>query len=70
MSDSHNTIKVVADGAAVGTSVGAFLTNNLPTIALALSIVYTLFRIYETETVQKIIAKVIRIIRRPDEGTE
>lgn len=69
MSDNEQILKTVGDATAVGTAWGAFLTNNLPTLALVLSIVWTLLRIYETETIQGFVDKVFRR-KGDDEGTE
>lgn len=44
--------KNVADGLSIVTVIGT-LANWLPAIAALFSIIWTAFRIYETETVQK-----------------
>jgi len=49
--------KHVADVIAASTAVGAFLTENLPTIALGLTVVWTGIRIYETNTVQRLLGR-------------
>ena len=53
MAQHHATegIKQVTDGISILTVVGT-LAEILPAVAALLSIVWTLFRIYETETVQ------------------
>jgi hypothetical protein len=51
---AHNeldTAKTVADGVAVITTVGT-LAQILPSVAALFTIVWTGFRIYETDTVQ------------------
>lgn len=52
-----NNDKHLVDIAAASTSVGAFLTDNLPNVAVVLTIIWTVFRIYELETVQKLLGK-------------
>ena len=47
-----NTLDVVAGGTAFATVWGA-----LPPIAAAISIIYTLVRLWETKTVQRILKK-------------
>lgn len=47
----EETLKHLMDAFSIATIVGA-LVNVLPAIAALLSIVWTLFRIYETKTVQ------------------
>ena len=49
-------IKVGGDVASVGTLV-ATLTNYLPNVAAIVTIVWTVIRIYETETVQKLLER-------------
>jgi hypothetical protein len=49
--------KQVIDLLAAGTSVGGFITDYLPTIVLALTGIWTLLRIYETETVQRLLGR-------------
>ena len=48
--------KAVGDLASVGIAVGT-LANVLPAIAAALTIVWTVIRIYETQTVQRWLGK-------------
>ena len=47
----HETAKAAADVAAVATTVGT-LAQVLPSIAALFTIIWTGFRIYETDTVQ------------------
>ena len=47
----HETAKAAADGVAVITTVGT-LAQVLPSIAALFTIIWTGFRIYETDTVQ------------------
>ena len=49
----HDTAKVVADGAAVLTSVGVMATW-LPPLASLFTIIYLGLRIWETDTVRKL----------------
>ncbi len=49
-------VKHVADGLSVGVVVGT-LTNVLPAIAAIFTIVWTSIRIYETDTVQRLLGK-------------
>lgn len=47
----HETAKAITDAASVATVVGT-LADILPSIAAIFTIIWTGFRIYETETVQ------------------
>jgi len=47
----HETAKTIADAASIATVVGT-LANVLPAIAALFTIIWTGFRIYETDTVQ------------------
>lgn len=47
--------KHVVDVIVASTSVGAFLTQNLPTVAVGLTVIWTALRIYETDTIQSIL---------------
>ena len=49
----HDTAKVVADGAAVLTTVGVMVTW-LPPLASLFTIIYLGLRIWETDTVRKL----------------
>lgn len=51
-----DTVKHIADAASVVTVVGT-LTGVLPSIAALFTIVWTGIRIYETDTVQRMIGK-------------
>jgi FtsH-binding integral membrane protein len=51
------TIKTVTDGLSLVTVIGT-LAEILPAIAALFSIVWTGFRIYETQTVQKWLGKI------------
>lgn len=48
--------KHVIDGASIATAVGTMM-QLLPAIAALFTIVWTLIRIYETKTVQKLLGK-------------
>lgn len=50
------TAKAVGDVASIATVVGT-LTNVLPAIAALFTIIWTAIRIYETDTVQKMLGK-------------
>jgi len=50
---NQDTAKVIADGAAVATTVGVLITW-LPPIASLFTIVYLGIRIWETETVREL----------------
>jgi hypothetical protein len=56
MTGSDETIKHVADAASVITVIGT-LTNVLPHAAALFTIIWTSIRIYETDTVQKLLGK-------------
>ena len=49
-------VKHVGDALAVGTTIGAVI-GWLPALAAVVTIIWTLIRIYETETVQKLIER-------------
>ena len=51
MQEHHETIKQVADAASILTVIGT-LMNALPEIAALVSLVWSLIRIWETDTVQ------------------
>jgi len=53
---SLDNTKHVVDGLSLGTAVGTFF-GYLPSIAALLTIVWTAIRIYETDTVQKLLGK-------------
>jgi hypothetical protein len=48
--------KHIIDGASIATAVGT-LVQVLPAVAALFTIVWTIIRIYETKTVQKLIGK-------------
>jgi hypothetical protein len=54
--EHHDTAKSVVDVVSVATVVGT-LVQLLPAIAALLTIAWTIIRIYETETVQKMLGK-------------
>lgn len=56
MSVEHETAKTVGDAVSLVTVVGT-LAEVLPAIAALFTIVWTGLRIYETETVQKLLGK-------------
>ena len=51
-----DTVKHIMDGASVVTAVGT-ITNMLPAVAALFTILWTGIRIYESETVQKLLGK-------------
>jgi hypothetical protein len=54
--DWSDTVKHIMDGISVMTAVGTII-NMLPAVAAIFTIVWTGIRIYESETVQKLIGK-------------
>lgn len=56
MTNTHEQIKIIGDAGALGVTITTVL-GWLPHIAAIASIIWTVIRIYETETVQKWIAK-------------
>lgn len=56
MTQAHETAKSVADAASVLTVVGT-LMEVLPAVAAIFTIVWTGIRIYETETIQRLLGK-------------
>lgn len=52
-----NTIKHAGDAGALAITAGA-LVDYLPAVAAALSILWTVIRIYETDTVQRILGRI------------
>ena len=48
---NHETVKHVADGLSIATVIGT-LAEILPAVAALFTIIWTGFRIYETNTVQ------------------
>jgi len=58
----NSQVQTAIDIGAVGVTL-ATISSLLPPIAAALTIVWTLLRIYEMKTVQKLIAKFRSIIR-------
>lgn len=54
--EHHDTAKSVVDVVSVATVVGT-LVQLLPAVAALLTIAWTIIRIYETETVQKMLGK-------------
>jgi hypothetical protein len=56
MSESHETAKHVVDALSIITVVGT-LVEMLPSIAALFTIVWTLIRIWETETVQNLFGR-------------
>lgn len=63
MNETHETVKHLLDGLSVVTVV-ATLMNIFPAIAAILSIVWSIIRIYETATVQKLLGN------KPDKGVK
>ena len=56
MSIEHETAKTVGDALSIVTVVGT-LAEILPSIAALFTIVWTILRIYETTTVQKLLGR-------------
>ena len=56
MAQAHETAKHVADAASVVTVVGT-LMELLPAVAAIFTIIWTGIRIYETDTIQKLLGK-------------
>jgi hypothetical protein len=56
MTQSYETVKTVTDAASIITVIGT-LAEVLPAMAAIFTIVWTLIRIYETRTVQKLLGK-------------
>ena len=56
MSESHETTKHVVDALSIMTVVGT-LVEMLPSIAAIFTIVWTVIRIWETETVQNLLGR-------------
>ena len=56
MVDNHESAKHVVDALSIGTVVGT-LAGILPSMAALFTIVWTSIRIYETDTVQKLLGK-------------
>ena len=54
--DWSDTVKHIMDGVSVVTAVGT-ITNMLPAVAALFTILWTGIRIYESETVQKLLGK-------------
>ncbi len=56
MTEHHDTVKHAVDAVSVVTVVGT-LMEILPSIAAIFTIVWTAIRIYETDTVQRLLGK-------------
>jgi hypothetical protein len=56
MSDTHETTKHVVDALSIMTVVGT-LVEMLPSIAAIFTIVWTIIRIWETDTVQNLLGR-------------
>lgn len=56
---NQEVVKQVGDTAAIGTAVATFF-QLLPNITAVFALVYLLLRIYETETVQKLVKRMKR----------
>jgi len=54
--DWSDTVKYIMDGISVVTAVGTII-NMLPAVAALFTIVWTGIRIYESQTVQKLLGK-------------
>lgn len=54
--DWSYTVKHIMDGVSIMTAVGT-ITNMLPAVAALFTILWTGIRIYESETVQKLLGK-------------
>jgi len=56
MAETHETTKHVVDALSLVTVIGT-LVQLLPAVAALFTIVWTAIRIYETDTVQKLLGK-------------
>jgi hypothetical protein len=56
MTSADETVKQIADAASVVTAVGT-IAGVLPAMAALFTIIWTGIRIYETETIQKMLEK-------------
>lgn len=56
MVDNQESAKHVVDALSIGTVVGT-LAGILPSVAAIFTIIWTTIRIYETDTVQKLLGK-------------
>jgi len=54
--DWSDTVKHIMDGVSIVTAVGT-ITNMLPAVAALFTILWTGIRIYESQTVQKLLSK-------------
>lgn len=68
-SDDGAIIKAAVDGLSILTLAG-WAVGALPAVATLLTILWTAIRIYETETVQKIVKRFRRSEKRPPEAGE
>lgn len=68
-SDDGAIIKAAVDGISILTLAG-WAVGALPAVATLLTILWTAIRIYETETVQKIVKRFRRSKKRPPEAGE
>jgi hypothetical protein len=64
--DHHETIKNTGDVAAITITLGTIF-SLLPAIAAIFTIIWTGIRIYETDTVQKLVKKKHKRRRKTDE---
>lgn len=56
MTDHHDVTKSILDAFSVATVVGT-LMDILPSVAVLFTIIWTGIRIYETDTVQKLLGR-------------
>ena len=56
MTDNHDVVKNMLDAVSLVTVVGA-MTEMFPAVAALFTIIWTGIRIYETDTVQKLLGK-------------
>lgn len=68
-SDDGAIIKAAVDGLSILTLAG-WAVGALPAVATLLTILWTAIRIYETETVQRIVKRFRRSEKRPPEAGE
>jgi hypothetical protein len=57
--DLSETAKIAGDVLSIATLIGS-LASFLPAVAALLTIIWTLIRIYETDTVQKFLGKEVK----------
>ena len=54
--DQHQELKQIADAGSIGITLGT-IVGVLPTLSALLAVVWMLIRIYETDTVQRLLGR-------------